>query len=349
MTLASTLPITGFETQDYYEKAMDTPSAFPSSNGTQTWGGGWTVTTDPTNPLSRFNGGVALGVSPQTGMTGTTGINYAYFKSQAPPNTIRRVMGIEQVVIPATPGIVPGMLYTLKVDYAYKSGAWDPATVFKIMLLKDGVPVAGDVSLTPPYNNFSKTTSAAYKTLAGDEGKALSIKIYLNSMATTTLAQQPCFDNVRLDVLDVRYNAWNPSPDGTVDVNVTVNGNNAPPLAKLTWNKGELLTAPTHKLYLSADADLPASTLAYEGTAVEFTPAQLKYSTKYYWRVDEINGATTYTGSTWSFTTVGAKCVDNLKLTGDATGDCVVNFEDLRRITDAWLDCTRSSDPCPGM
>jgi hypothetical protein len=91
--------------------------------------------------------------------------------------------------------------------------------------------------------------------------------------------------------------AYNPVPaDGGefVDLNT-----------KLTWTGG--FGAKLHTVYLGDDFDtvsnatggLPQSTTTY-------TPSALQAEKVYYWRVDEFDGAATYKGAIWAFTTPGA-------------------------------------------
>jgi hypothetical protein len=75
--------------------------------------------------------------------------------------------------------------------------------------------------------------------------------------------------------------------------------------ATLTWTPG--FGAKLHTVYLGDDFDTVAS--ATSGTplgAPSYKPSSLKAAKTYYWRVDEFDGAQTYKGDVWSFTTQGA-------------------------------------------
>jgi len=74
----------------------------------------------------------------------------------------------------------------------------------------------------------------------------------------------------------------------------------AAPDVTLSWTSGS--GAISRNVYLGTDSDnLP---LVSQGqTTATYTPATLNYNTTYFWRVDEFNGAETYTGDLWSFKT----------------------------------------------
>jgi len=82
-------------------------------------------------------------------------------------------------------------------------------------------------------------------------------------------------------------------------------GINVPCDITLKWKPG--YGAVTHKVYfgtspLAAGADAKP---VYVGKAASFKPPLLKKVTNYYWRVDEVHGKRTVTGTTWSFLTEG--------------------------------------------
>jgi hypothetical protein len=91
--------------------------------------------------------------------------------------------------------------------------------------------------------------------------------------------------------------AYNPNPaDGAefVDLNV-----------KLTWKPG--FGAKLHYVYFGDDFDTVSNAAgALPSGIATYTPGQLKSEKVYYWRVDEFDGASTYKGSIWAFTTPGA-------------------------------------------
>ncbi len=91
--------------------------------------------------------------------------------------------------------------------------------------------------------------------------------------------------------------AYFPEPaDGTefVDLNVV-----------LSWTAG--FGAKLHYIVFGEDFDEVNDTVT--GTpngTTKYTPGQLELAKTYYWRIDEYDGAETYKGEVWSFTTLGA-------------------------------------------
>jgi hypothetical protein len=75
-----------------------------------------------------------------------------------------------------------------------------------------------------------------------------------------------------------------------------------PESANLTWSAG--LGAKLHFVFFGDDYDTVANAAAGQiqgGTS--YNPGPLELDKTYYWRVDESDGTTTYTGDVWSFTT----------------------------------------------
>jgi len=73
----------------------------------------------------------------------------------------------------------------------------------------------------------------------------------------------------------------------------------------LSWTPG--FGSKLHHVYFGDNADEVANaTGALMQTETTFAPGALETDKTYYWRVDEFDGATTYTGDVWSFTTVPA-------------------------------------------
>jgi len=91
--------------------------------------------------------------------------------------------------------------------------------------------------------------------------------------------------------------AYNPNPaDGTESVD---------PAVILGWTAG--FGAKLHTIYFGenfSDANGTAGGISVGVTT--YTPGPLKFAKTYYWRVDEFDGAGTYKGDVWSFTTQGA-------------------------------------------
>jgi len=108
--------------------------------------------------------------------------------------------------------------------------------------------------------------------------------------------------------------AYYPDPDNGAEF--------VPENATLTWTPG--FGAKLHTVYFGEDFDAvnEATGGASKGVA-NYTPSQLKLAKTYYWRVDEFDGAATYKGEVWSFTTEGA-------VTGPNPADGAVDVKPTR-------------------
>jgi hypothetical protein len=100
-----------------------------------------------------------------------------------------------------------------------------------------------------------------------------------------------------------------------------------PENATLTWTPG--FGAKLHTVYFGEDFDTVnnATGGAPMGVA-NYTPSQLKLAKTYYWRIDEFDGAGTYKGNVWSFTTEGA-------VTGPNPADGAVDVSPTKALT--WV------------
>ena len=111
--------------------------------------------------------------------------------------------------------------------------------------------------------------------------------------------------------------AYSPDPaDGTELVPTDVT---------LTWTPG--IGAKLHSVYFGEDFDTVNE--ATGGASIgltSYTPGQLKLAKTYYWRVDEYDGADTYKGDIWSFTTEGA-------VTGPNPADAAVDVNPTQILT----------------
>ncbi|MGB2863035.1 MAG: LamG domain-containing protein [Sedimentisphaerales bacterium] len=105
-----------------------------------------------------------------------------------------------------------------------------------------------------------------------------------------------------------------PNPaDGTVDVK---------PSVVLSWDAGAV--AASHEVYFGMDADAvkDATTASpeYKGTKAlgeeSYDPGKLTLNTAYYWRIDEVNAASTdspWAGNVWGFTTGDFFVIDDFE------------------------------------
>lgn len=106
------------------------------------------------------------------------------------------------------------------------------------------------------------------------------------------------------------------------------------PLAvTLSWTAG--IGADSHNVYFGTDSG--ALVLQVNQTGTTFNPGVLAYNTTYYWRIDEVSNGDTYTGGTWSFTTIVPTCTSIP--VGDINGDCIVDLTDFAELAANWLKC----------
>ena len=117
----------------------------------------------------------------------------------------------------------------------------------------------------------------------------------------------------------------------------------------LSWAAGIFVTGSGHQVYFGTNRDdvNDATTSvdpnnvyqgAQSGTTFDvknYDPNALVFSTKYYWRVDESNGVTTYKGDVWSFTTDSHLTVDDF--------DSYANQAELWNVwDDYWVNLSGS-------
>ncbi|MDT8302095.1 MAG: sugar-binding protein [Sedimentisphaerales bacterium] len=91
-------------------------------------------------------------------------------------------------------------------------------------------------------------------------------------------------------------------PKSAYGPNPADNGKFVPRNVTLSWTPGD--DAKLHTVYFGDDFDSVSS--ATGGTQIgvtTYTPGTLEYEKTYYWRVDEYDGITEYTGDVWSFKT----------------------------------------------
>jgi arabinoxylan arabinofuranohydrolase len=145
------------------------------------------------------------------------------------------------------------------------------------------------------FGSFTYDTSSVYQTALGNNFVplgALGSQVILPSESLTTVV---------LDRLVPVGQATNPSPtNGESNVAVSVG---------LNWTSGT--NALTHAIYLGLDSNsvAQATTTSPEFQGIVSTNALtpgMAGSSTYFWRVDEIAGASTNTGAVWSFSTVPA-------------------------------------------
>jgi hypothetical protein len=96
----------------------------------------------------------------------------------------------------------------------------------------------------------------------------------------------------------------------------------------LNWRPGR--EAGSHQVFFGTDPNAVANGTVAAKTVTDhaFTPGTLNFGATYYWKVNEVNAATTYPGDVWSFTTTTYGVVDDFESYNDTDN----------RIYDAWID-----------
>jgi hypothetical protein len=113
--------------------------------------------------------------------------------------------------------------------------------------------------------------------------------------------------------------------DGKAHSPDPADGRRLVPVAQTLLGWGAGCQADSHDVYFGTDYNdvdnADTSSDAFKGNQggaswdpCSDDPCGLDYSTDYYWRIDEVNGATTWKGDTWSFRAEGAIFDPNLRL-----------------------------------
>ncbi|MHC4327090.1 MAG: LamG-like jellyroll fold domain-containing protein [Planctomycetota bacterium] len=113
----------------------------------------------------------------------------------------------------------------------------------------------------------------------------------------------------------------------------------------LSWAPG--IGAKLHTVYFGSNPDdVTGATGGASQTPATYDPSALESGTTYYWRIDEFDGAQTYTGNLWSFTTAGA----GGGLKGEYFNNPSVSGEPVLTRLDPGIDFTWGTEsPGPGV
>jgi hypothetical protein len=181
------------------------------------------------------------------------------------------------------------------IDYSVDGGNWAPLGNFEF--------ADGDTSDTYAHN-----TEVPFKGIAAKFVR-LTITSSWMSPAITGLSE------VRFYHIPVWAREPKPATGATgID----------PTRAKLSWRPGR--EAVTHNVLIGTDPN--ALTAAGSSATPSFTPTMLGFGTKYYWRVDEVNAATSpslWTGDAWDFTTPNFRMIDDMESYTDVKGQAIFN------------------------
>src|ERR1051326_8788145 len=168
---------------------------------------------------------------------------------------------------------------------------------------------------TANFGSFSYFSSAVYQSTTGNYFQPLGTagsQIILPPTSLTTVV---------LNKFVAVGAASNPSPTNAQS-NVALD-------ATPTWSSGS--NAASHAVYLGTDSNAVAiaTTTSPEFQGVlstnSFTPLVLAGNTTYFWRVDEIAGANTNTGTIWSFATAPAPALAHRYSFSETSGTTVAD------------------------
>jgi hypothetical protein len=149
---------------------------------------------------------------------------------------------------------------------------------------------------------------------------AKSVRIAISSSWKST--KQTGLSEVRFYYIPVAAREPNPAT-GSTGIN--------PTSVVFSWRAGR--EAVSHDVYVGADANAVAASTTPAGTSstASYKPSGLELDGTYYWRVDEVNTAETYTtwaSPVWNFTTGSFVVVDGMESYNDTTN----------KIFDIWAD-----------
>ena len=144
------------------------------------------------------------------------------------------------------------------------------------------------------------------------------------SPGTLQLAKTYYWRVDEFDIVDTyKGDVWSFTTEGAVSGPNPANGAvDVSPTQTLTWDAGAV--AASHEVYFSSDADAVKNATKnspeYKGPKAlgeeSYDPGKLMLNTAYYWRIDEVNGASTdspWAGNVWSFTTGDFFVIDNFE------------------------------------
>lgn len=126
------------------------------------------------------------------------------------------------------------------------------------------------------------------------------VVLTLIESGSTSGWNNPVINGFTLEDFPVQNKAYNPDPcDGKLDTNLGLT---------LSWEPGE--NALTHSVYLGTGPG-SLSPISTGQTETSLFIQDLNLNTTYYWRVDEVNGPTTWAGDVWNFTTASVMAQNN--------------------------------------
>jgi len=196
-------------------------------------------------------------------------------------------------------------------------------TVSNIRLYVDGVQEAISDSLVVDVNTVSGTRSVRIGD--GHQNRPVTGMIDDVRIYDKALTQEELDLVMRIDPL----RAWRPYPANGSIVDVRT-------ATPLTWSAGD--SAAKHDVYLGTDANAVGAADASDAAgiyrrrqnAADYTPEDIAWGQKYYWRVDEINADETITrGKVWTFNMADYLIVDTFESYTNNSPD---------RVFQTWVD-----------
>ena len=138
--------------------------------------------------------------------------------------------------------------------------------------------------------------------------------------------------------VEMETKAYNPNP--------YQNAANVSWAPTLGWSAGAGSIA--HDVYMGEDANSLVQVANHQSEKFYNVTTNLKFSTKYYWRVDEWDGSVIHTGDLWYFTTARENTTSPFNIAEDIDisvlcpaydldNNCHINFKDLELLLTSWL------------
>lgn len=315
---------------------FSSPIAFASLYGSGLYGTGaygGTTTVPPQQALNPSPADGATAVSTSTSVSWTAGsgatAHAVYFGTDSTPDT-SEYQG-NQAGSSYNPGLLAASItYYWRIDEVNASGTTTGA-VWSFTTADAGsqpAPTAAS-SPTPADLAASVSTSTSLSWTAGSgattrgvyfgAGASLGAGEYKGNQPETTYDPGPLADNTtywwRIDEANAQGTTtgllWSfttvaaPAPGSLPDPATspapTSGAAGVSTSQELSWTAGSGATA--HAVYFGTDSTPDESEYQGNQAGTTYDPGSLSQSTTYYWRIDEVNGFGTTTGTVWSFTT----------------------------------------------
>lgn len=117
----------------------------------------------------------------------------------------------------------------------------------------------------------------------------------------------------------------------------------------LSWQVSDQLVSPTYNIYFGSDRDAvtqgTAAAFMVNRSETTYSPPAIQPATRYYWRIDVVEGEAIYPGPVWQFDSAVTQpqCLD---MPADLDTDCTVDLTDLIIFANQWLSAGCSGRGC---